>query len=334
VVFGCAGATLAPDERRLFASADPLGFILFARNCRDPVQLRALVGELRDTVGRADAPVMIDQEGGRVARLGPPHWRPVPPAATFVALWAEDAELACEAAQLNARLMAADLVDVGVTVNCAPVLDLPVADADPIIGDRAHGTTPDQAAALGRAVCDGLLAGGILPVIKHIPGHGRAKADSHKTLPRVDAPHELLSRTDFAPFRSLADAPCAMTAHVVYTRLDADAPATLSRDVIERAIRGEIGFDGLLFSDDISMGALNGPLAGRVRAALAAGCDAVLHCTGVLAEMEEVAAATSALGPAASERLARALARVHVTEPCDRAQLAAALDALISGSKG
>ena len=334
MVFGCAGVTLAPEERRLFAAADPLGFILFARNCRDPAQLGALIGELRDAVGRADALVLIDQEGGRVARLGPPHWRRAPPAAAFVALWDEDAELACEAARLNARLMAADLADLGITVDCAPVLDLPVAGADPIIGDRAHGTTPDQASALGRAVCEGLVAGGVLPVIKHVPGHGRAKADSHKALPVVDAPHELLSRTDFAPFRSLADAPCAMTAHVVYTALDADAPATLSRTVIERTIRGEIGFDGLLFSDDISMDALTGPLADRVRAALAAGCDAVLHCTGVLAEMEEIAAATPALGDAAAERFARALARLHPPEPCDRAQLAATLDALISGSKG
>jgi beta-N-acetylhexosaminidase len=310
-VVGCSGPSLTDEERQLFAATDPLGFILFARNCIDPAQLRKLVDALRATVGRHDALVLIDQEGGRVARLGPPHWRKPPPASEFAAIYAKDKRAGIAAARLNARQMAAELVAAGINVDCTPVLDIPVSGADPIIGDRAYGEEPEQVAVLGRAVCDGLMESGVLPVIKHIPGHGRARADSHKSLPVVETSREELSRSDFVPFRGLAEvAPCAMTAHVVYAAIDPAAPATLSRKVIEEIIRGEIGFDGLLFSDDIAMGALTGPLAARTKACLDAGCDVALHCSGVLDETREVLGGASTLAADATERLARTLARV------------------------
>jgi beta-N-acetylhexosaminidase len=332
VIFGCAGPTLAPKERRFFAEVDPLGFILFTRNCRDPDQLASLVAALRDAVERADAPVLIDQEGGRVARLGPPHWRSAPAAARFAALWRGDPAAACEAARANARLMAAELAAAGITVDCAPVLDIPVAGADPIIGDRALGDAPKPIAALGRAVCDGLRAGGVLPVIKHIPGHGRAGADSHKALPVVDTPRAELARTDFAPFRALSDQPIGMTAHVVYRDIDPDRPATTSAQVIGGVIRAEIGFDGFLLSDDVAMGALSGPQGARARDSIEAGCDAVLHCTGVMTEMEEVAAATPPMGDDAARRWGRAMGCLTPPAPCDTAALAARLDALLAGA--
>ena len=310
-VVGCSGAGLTEEERRLFAAANPLGFILFARNCVDPKQLRALVDSLRETVGRDDAPVLIDQEGGRVARLGPPHWRKPPPASEFAAIYAKDKRAGIAAARLNARQIATELKAAGINVDCTPVLDIPVSDADAIIGDRAYGAAPEPVAVLGRAVCDGMIESGVLPVIKHIPGHGRARADSHKSLPVVETSRAELSRTDFVPFRGLAvAAPCAMTAHVVYSAIDADAPATCSRKVIEEVIRGEIGFDGVLFSDDIAMGALAGPLAVRTKACLDAGCDVALHCSGSLAETREVLDAAPALTAKATERVARALAQV------------------------
>jgi beta-N-acetylhexosaminidase len=312
-VVGCAGPTLTEDERRLFRDSDPLGFILFARNCVDPTQLRALVNELRATVERDDALVLIDQEGGRVARLGPPHWRKAPPASEFAVMYRTDKRAAVAAARLNARLMADELAAAGINVDCAPVLDIPVGGADPIIGDRAYGDTPEPVAVLGRAVWDGLRDRGILPVIKHIPGHGRAQADSHKALPVVETTRGELSRTDFVPFRGLADAPCAMTAHVVYADIDAGAPATLSRKVIAEVIRGEIGFDGLLFSDDIAMGALSGPLADRARECLAAGCDVALHCSGVIDETRAVLDGVDPLPETARARLGRALESVAKT---------------------
>jgi beta-N-acetylhexosaminidase len=310
-VVGCAGPELSEHERLLFRAANPLGFILFARNCIDPQQLRALVIDLRESIGREDAPVLIDQEGGRVARLGPPHWRKSPPASEFAAIYAKDKRAGIAAARLNARRIADELRAAGINIDCTPVLDIPVSDADPIIGDRAYGATPEPVAVLGRAVCDGMLESGVLPVIKHIPGHGRARADSHKSLPIVETSRAELSRTDFVPFRGLAAAaPCAMTAHVVYAAIDAIAPATLSRKVIDEVIRGEIGFDGLLFSDDIAMGALAGPLATRTKACLDAGCDVALHCSGVLAETQEVLDAAPPLTARATERVARALAQV------------------------
>lgn len=302
IILGCAGERLTAEERRFFAEADPLGFVLFRRNCATRDQLRALVGELRACVGRADAPMLVDQEGGRVARLPPPEWRAYP-AAGRIALLPDP--LALEAARLAARLIADDLAEVGITVDCAPVLDLPAPGADPVIGDRAWGTEPGRVVRLGRACCEGLLAGGVLPVIKHIPGHGRARVDSHRALPRVEDSRAALSCSDFAPFRALSAMPWAMTAHIVFAAIDDTAPATLSRKVIDTVIRGEIGFDGVLLSDDISMGALEGSLAERTRRALDAGCDLVLHCSGVVDEMVEIAGAAAPITPAARARIAR-----------------------------
>jgi beta-N-acetylhexosaminidase len=302
VILGVAGERLTPDEGRFFAEADPLGFVLFRRNCASREQVRALTDALREAVGRADAPVLIDQEGGRVARLRPPEWRAYPAAAEIAAL--PDAA-AFEAARLAARLIAEDLAELGITVDAAPVLDLPTQGADPVIGDRAWGTDPARVAALGRKVCEGLLEGGVLPIIKHIPGHGRARVDSHTALPRVEDARAALAQADFVPFRALADMPWAMTAHIVYTAIDDGAPATLSRAVIDGVIRGEIGFDGVLVSDDVSMGALAGGFAERTRRALDAGVDLVLHCNGDRREMEEVAAAARPLTPQAQSRIAR-----------------------------
>ena len=325
VIFGCAGPRLSDAERRFFADAQPLGFILFQRNCRDPAQTRSLIADLRDSVGRADAPILIDQEGGRVARLKPPHWRLPPSAAQIGAL---EPVVAHEAARINARLIADDLHDLGVTVNCAPVLDIPVAGAHEVIGDRAFGTEPATTAALGAAVCDGLMAGGILPVIKHIPGHGRTRVDSHHRLPVTDTPLETLRETDFAPFAALSGRPWAMTAHMVFSAVD-NAPATLSKPLIERIIRGEMGFDGVLFTDDLSMRALGGSLAERARAALDAGCDLVEHCNGKLEEMTAVAAAVGPLSEAARRRIDAAEALRAAPRPIDRAALTARLEELL-----
>src|SRR5258705_5960204 len=271
---------------------------------------------MRDAIGRADAPVLIDQEGGRVARLQPPHWRTYPPPARIGAL--PDPQ-AAEAAWLGARLIADDLAILGITVDAVPVLDLPVSGADPVIGDRAYGSEPERVARLGRAVCEGMLAGGVLPIIKHIPGHGRAQVDSHRDLPRVDATREMLIASDFAPFRALSAMPWAMTAHIVYTAIDPDAPAPFSPAVIDGVIRDHIGFDGVLISDDISMGALKGSLGERTRRALDAGGDLALHCNGVLAEMAEIAGAASPLTPAARDRIARGEAlRLRSRQDFDR----------------
>jgi beta-N-acetylhexosaminidase len=302
IILGCAGERLSPQERRLFTAADPLGFILFRRNCQARDQLRALVAELRDCLGRPDAPVLVDQEGGRVARLAPPEWRAYPAAAAIAAL--PDPQ-ATEAAGLAGRLIADDLAGVGITVDCAPVLDLPARGADPVIGDRAWGTEPARTTHLASAFCEGLLAGGVLPVIKHIPGHGRAGVDSHHACPRIEASRAILAHSDFAPFRALSAMPWAMTAHVVFADLDDSAPVTFSRRIVDTIIRGEIGFGGVLLSDDISMGALAGTLGERTRRALDAGCDLVLHCTGVLAEMAEIVEAAPPLSPAAQARVAR-----------------------------
>ena len=329
VIFGCAGPRLAADERRFFAAAQPLGFILFARNCTSRAQLRELVVNLREASGRADAPVLIDQEGGRVVRLRPPEWRAAPAPERFGALARRDLAAAREAARLNARLISAELHELGVTVNCAPVLDVPTPGAHDVIGDRALAADPRIVATLGAEVCSGLLAGGVLPVIKHMPGHGRARSDSHLEPPVVDAPLDALRESDFAPFRALSDAPWAITAHVVYSALD-DSPATVSRPVIERIIRGEIGFGGVLVTDDMSMGALSGGLGERARAALAAGCDAVVHCTGKLDEMREVAEAVAPLSDAAQGRIAEAEARRTPPEPIERGA-GARLDALLAG---
>jgi beta-N-acetylhexosaminidase len=300
ILFSCAGESLTAEERAFFREAEPLGFILFQRNCRDRTQVRALIDDFRDCVGRSDAPVLIDQEGGRVARLKPSEWRAYPAAARLAGL--SEAE---EAVRLGARLIADDLAEIGVTVDAMPVLDLPVPGADNVIGDRAYGGEPASVARLGRVACEGLLEGGVLPIVKHMPGHGRARVDSHKALPVVDEDAPTLEASDFAPFRALHDMPWAMTAHVVYSAIDAKQPATLSPTIIGKVIRGRIGFDGFLVSDDIGMGALGGSFAARSAAALAAGCDAVLHCSGKLDEMREAAATAGPLTAAAKARLAR-----------------------------
>lgn len=321
-IFGCAGPALAPEERAFFASVDPLGFILFQRNCVDPAQVRRLVAELRASVGRADAPVLIDQEGGRVARLRPPHWRGYPSAARIAAL----ADEAPAAARIVTRLIADDLHALGITVDCLPVLDVPVPGADAVIGDRAYGTEPETVARIGHAACEGLLAGGVLPVLKHIPGHGRGTVDSHLACPLVTAAIHELEITDFAPFRALNGMPWAMTAHIVYEAVDPTQPATLSSKVIAEVIRGEIGFDGVLVSDDLSMQALGGSLGERAARALAAGCDVVLHCNGRFDEMSEVAAAAPPLRDVSLRRIADGEARRqwHI-EPIDRVALEARL---------
>ncbi len=304
VVLGCAGTVLSDAERRFFEQANPLGFILFARNVETPEQVKALVASLRACVGRDDAPVMIDQEGGRVQRLKPPHWRAAPPAARLGAIPGLD--MAAEAVRLNAILIGDELRALGIDVDCAPVLDVPVDGAHGIIGDRALSHKPDQVAILGRAACEGLLAAGVMPVIKHIPGHGRAKADSHLELPVVTASAQEMEETDFVPFEALQDAAWAMTAHVVYTAYDDKLPATLSPAVVSGVIRRHIGFTGLLISDDLSMKALKGRFEDRCRDALAAGCDVALHCNGDMAEMQAVAAGARPMSDQALSRFARA----------------------------
>lgn len=330
VVFGCAGTALSDAERAFFRRADPLGFILFRRNCETPEQVRALVADLRDSVGRADAPVLIDQEGGRVARLRPPHWPPFPPMRAFGDLAGRDEAAGREAAWINARLLAHTLSDVGVTVDCAPVCDVPVEGAHDIIGDRAFARDPARVADLARATCEGLLAGGVLPVVKHIPGHGRAFADSHAELPVVDASRAEMEATDFAPFRDLADMPLGMVAHVVLKAIDPDAPASTSATVVRDVVRGApIGFDGLLFSDDLSMGALAGDMGHRAKAVLAAGLDVVLHCNGDMEEMDAVAEAVPSMSYAAAQRWARAQAARRKAEPADIPALKARLADLL-----
>ena len=300
LVLGCAGERLSHEERRFFAAADPFGFVVFRRNCRSREQLRALVEEMRGSVGRADAPVLVDQEGGRVARLRPPEWPAYPAAARIADL---PDPVAGETARIVARLIADDLAAVGITVDAAPVLDLPRPGADPVIGDRAFGADPARVARLGAAVCEGLLAGGVLPIVKHMPGHGRATVDSHRACPRVEADRATLSASDFAPFKALRAMPWGMTAHIVFAAIDPTAPVTFSRPLIDTILRREIGFAGVLVSDDISMGALEGSLGERTRRALDAGCDLVLHCTGVMAEMEEIVEAARPLSPQAAARV-------------------------------
>jgi beta-N-acetylhexosaminidase len=317
MILGCAGEVLSREESDFMAEADPLGFILFSRNCASPGQVGQLSAQLGAAVGRDDAPILIDQEGGRVQRLGPPHWRAAPPAGLIARLARQDLEAGLQAARLNARLIAGELVGLGISVNCAPVLDIPTPGADPIIGDRAAGWDGPSAAALGRAACEGFLAGGILPVIKHIPGHGRGAVDSHKTLPRTAASFEELKESDFAPFRDLADMPWAMTAHMAYEAIDEERPATQSALVISEIIRGHMGFEGVLISDDLSMGALSGSLGERARMSLEAGCDLVLHCNGEMEEMREVAEQTPILSETALARLSAGAARPGPVQPLE-----------------
>ena len=310
VIFGCAGLRLEPSEYDFFRASNPLGFIVFARNCDSPGQLARLVADLRSAVDRSDAPILIDQEGGRVIRMGAPHWRKPPAAGVIGAVAERDQAVGRRAAWLNARLIAADLRHVGIDVCCLPVLDMQFAGASSVVGDRAFSADVENVAQLGRAAAEGLLAGGVLPVIKHIPGHGRATSDSHHALPRVDASLGELEYSDFRPFRALNDMPIGLTAHVCYQALDADLPGTFSAKVIAAAIRGSIAFDGLLLSDDLSMQALSGTMGERAGAAIAAGCDVVLHCNGQPEEMADIADTVVELSPAALRRWAIAKNRI------------------------
>jgi beta-N-acetylhexosaminidase len=328
-ITGISGLELTAPEREFIRGERPWGFILFKRNIDTPAQVARLVGELRDLIAHPDAPVLIDQEGGRVQRLGPPHWPVYPPGSLFGALYDRDPALGFKAARLSSRLIAADLIELGITVDCLPLADVPVAGSDAVIGNRAYGTEPRKVAAIARAVTEGLEQGGVLPVLKHIPGHGRATADSHFRLPTVDTGRKELERTDFAAFQPLADLPMAMTAHVVFSAIDPAQPATTSATMIEQVIRGVIGFQGLLMSDDVSMNALAGSIAERTRAIVDAGCDMVLHCNGKLDEMREVARQTPELSGRALERATRALASRRPPQPFNREAARIELDALI-----
>jgi beta-N-acetylhexosaminidase len=330
-IAGCSGTTLTPDEVAFFRDAAPWGFILFKRNIDNPEQVRALCDALRETVGQSDAPILIDQEGGRVQRMGPPHWPKYPAGSAYGRVHANDPLVRREIARLGARLMAHDLLAVGINVDCVPVLDVPVPGSHEIIGDRAYGRDPQTVAVLGRAAAEGLMAGGVLPVVKHIPGHGRAFADSHLALPVVETPREELEAHDFPPFRILADMPLSMSAHVVYTALDPERPGTLSPVVIGDVIRGHIGYDGLLMTDDLSMHALSGSFRGRAEAAIAAGCDMLLHCNGVMEEMTGVAEGAPELAGDALRRAEAAMIRIrHEPEPFDPVDARARLDAALA----
>lgn len=331
-ICGCKGLSLEPQERELIARHQPWGLILFKRNIGDPAQVAALVASFREIVGREDAPVLIDQEGGRVQRMGPPHWPAYPAAARFGEL-AGGSAVQNEAAFLNARLMAADLAAVGVNVNCTPVLDVPAPDSHNIVGDRAYGADPMVVTSFALSVCEGMLHQGVLPVIKHIPGHGRAKADSHLELPRVGASRKDLEGTDFKPFYCLANMPLGMTAHVVYEAIDPDRPATTSPVVVEKIIRGHIGFRGLLMSDDLSMKALSGDYGDRARAVFAAGVDVALHCNGDWAETEPVAMAAPYLTGKSLKRAERALKFLkRPRQPLDLVDARARLHLMLAGT--
>jgi beta-N-acetylhexosaminidase len=318
VLFGLAGATLSPREAAFFREVNPAGFILFGRNVETPDQLSRLTAALRECVGRQRLAILVDQEGGQVQRLGPPHWRKAPPMGLFGKLYEKDPVLALSALSANVALLGAELAAVGITVDCLPVLDVPAKDSDPIIGDRAFSGEPDAVAALGAAAIQGLAQAGVLPVLKHIPGHGRARADSHKALPVVEASLSELRQTDFAPFARLKNAPFAMTAHVAYTAIDRATPATFSNKVVSQAIRGDIGFTNILMSDDIGMKALTGPFRERAARTLAAGIDLVLHCSGAMEEMEGVMEGVRELPAATQSALEAAL---------EMAEKGAALDA-------
>ena len=329
-ITGVAGPALTAEERQFLKEARPWGLIVFKRNVESPACLRALIDDFRAAVGWR-APVLVDQEGGRVQRLGPPHWPSYPPGAAYGLLYDRDAKRALAAATLGANLIAADLAAVGIDVDCAPIADVPAAGADPIIGDRAYGTEPAKVAAIAGAIAAGLLRGGVLPVLKHIPGHGRATADSHETLPVVGADRATLEATDFAAFRPLNALPLGMTAHVVFSAIDPVAPATTSVTIVRDVIRDSIGFSGLLLSDDISMGALSGSIGERTTAAIAAGCDMVLHCNGRMDEMLAVAAAAPRLAGVAERRAQAALAQRRPPAPLELAARRAEFFKLMAG---
>ncbi|MBE7185053.1 MAG: beta-N-acetylhexosaminidase [Methylobacterium mesophilicum] len=332
MILGAAGKGLSSNEIAFYGDERPWGFILFARNIGEPSQIRDLVASMRDSVGRADAPVFIDQEGGKVQRLRPPVAPNYPSAQSIGALYKSDREAGLRAAWLLARLHAFDLARLGVTVDCLPVLDVPIEGANDVIGSRAYGKDPQAVIALGRATADGLMAGGVLPVMKHVPGHGRAFADTHLALPVVEASRADLEAHDWAPFKALNDLPMAMTAHVIYAAIDAKRPATTSRTVIEEIVRGAIGFDGLLISDDTSMKALDGTFPEKAERILDAGCDIVLHCNGVMEEMRGIASSTRELSGRSLESADRVLALAHagdaLAEADARAEFAQHFDAV------
>ncbi len=330
-ISGCSGPVLSTAERAFFARTNPWGLIRFKRNCETPEQLKRLTSDFRDAVGRKTAPVFIDQEGGRVQRLGPPSnaWRRYPAARAYGEAFNASALAGLRAARNVGRLMAEDLIAAGITANCVPVLDVPQPGAHEIVGNRAYSDRIEAIMALARAHAAGFADGGVLPVIKHIPGHGRARADSHLELPVVDATRAELEAVDFPPFAAMADAPMAMTAHVVYTAIDKTAPATLSRKVISSVIRKQIGFRGLLMTDDLSMKALTGSYADKTRRALDAGCDIVLHCNGEMAQMEEVAAAAGVLKGKALSRAKAALKAARKPQPFDRKMALKDLEAVL-----
>ena len=336
-ITGVSGPALTDAEREFLRDAQPWGLIIFKRNVANPDALRALVDDARSVLGRA-APVLVDQEGGRVQRLGPPHWPKYPPAAAYGRLYDANRTEGLAAARLGARLIAADLAAVGIDVDCMPLADVPVAGADAVIGDRAFGAEPDKVSALAAAFAEGLQDGGVLPVVKHLPGHGRATADSHQKLPVVTAAKTALEAIDFAAFRPLAGLPLAMTAHVVFTALDQTAPATTSPVIVREVIRGSIGFQGLLMSDDLSMGALSGSLGERALAALAAGCDMALHCNGSMDEMRAVAEAAPVLAGDAARRAEAALARRkpagEIDPAASRSEFAQRLSAVWEPARG
>lgn len=328
-IFDCEGPRLSEEERAFFRDVDPWGFILFARHCESADEVRAHCDELRECVGREDAPILIDQEGGRVARMKPPAFPAHPAPAVFGELWKLDPKKAAEAARLNGWLLGRLVSDLGVTVNCAPMLDVPQIDADPVvIGDRAYAKWPDIIAALGRATAEGLKEGGALPVVKHLPGHGRSLCDSHHALPRVSASRRDL-RSDFAPFKLMRGEKMGMTAHIVYEAYDAERPATLSPVIVGEVIRGEIGFDGLLFTDDLKMKALGGAIADRIAGAYDAGCDVALACNFSMAEKKQSAPSLRDLAGKSAERAAAALAQLRTPERGDTSKAYERLHALI-----
>jgi len=329
-IYDCEGPRLSADERAFFKDVDPWGFIVFARHCESADELRAHCDELRDCVGRADAPILIDQEGGRVVRMKPPVFPAHPAPAVFGQLQRLDPGKAAEASRLNGYLLGRLVSDLGVTVNCIPMLDTPQPDADPtVIGDRAYAKHPAVIATLAKAALTGSLEGGALPVIKHLPGHGRVLCDSHHELPCVSACKEDLQAIDFMPFRMLKEATLGMTAHVVYEAYDMDEPATTSKTIIETIIRGEIGFDGLLISDDLKMKALEGSIKERTRKAMGAGCEIALCCNFSMAEKQDAASAAPALEGRAAIRAAAALAQLRPVERVDTGPLYEKLNGLL-----
>lgn len=325
-ISGCASLSFSDEEKRFFADTCPWGLILFKRNIENPAQVQELTKAFREIVQRGDAPVLIDQEGGRVQRLGPPHWPNFPTAEKLASAVETKATVS-----LGARLIAAELAKVGITVDCLPVADLRFPGAHDVIGDRSYGADPALVASLARAAAEGLMQGGVLPVVKHIPGHGRALADSHLELPRVSASRQELEQTDFAPFRLLADLPLAMTAHVIYEAVDPEKPATISPVLVRDVIRDFIGFDGLLMTDDVSMKALSGAIGDNTSTAFSAGCDLALHCNGKMDEMRDVAENSPVLDGKAAERAKKALDRIaEQPKPLDVAEAWGRFSAMIN----